>query len=187
MSRAVFAVARSLAIAAAMVVVVSAPAVAAPDNDHACSPYGQAINFTLALDSSIRTPGTHAYEFSSAWSGGGDDIAYAVTFDPAAPVYPGTAYLRPGWMLVQGLDGHATDQISRLNPAQDARYQITWYLDHGDTMFASSISVSVRWETSPLVWSSWVVIPKGATTSPCAPGGVAHWGGLFHEAWGWAK
>ena len=82
-------------------------------------------------------------------------------------------------------DGSVSFDVTTLNPAQRARFAVTWFLNFRDTVFANSIQSSVRWETSPGVWSAWTALPKGPTTNVCAPGGVNHYGGFFKEAWGW--
>jgi hypothetical protein len=159
----------------------------------ACPPpvIGQAITFTMPLPDSIRSAGTHQYEFHDTWTPtdptdpGMDDATNAVTFDSGAPLYPGDVFVRPFYLMVPMADGSVAFGDTTLNPSQPARFAVTWFLNQHDTVFASSIQSSIRWETSPGVWSAWTVLPKGPAKNPCAPGGSAHWGGFFKEAWGW--
>ena len=106
-------------------------------------------------------------------------------FDTLAPIYPDDAFVRPFYLMVTLPDGSVSFDVTTLNPAQRARFAVTWFLNFRDTVFANSIQSSVRWETSPGVWSAWTALPKGPTTNVCAPGGVNHYGGFFKEAWGW--
>ena len=164
---------------------------ATPSNPNACSQYGSVINFTMPLPDSIRTLGTHQYEFRTTWTpesigDPGEELdANAVTFDGAAPVYPGTAFVRLFYLMVQLPDGSVSFDVTTLNPSQKAVFAASWLPAAGDTVFASSVQVSVRWETSPGVWSAWTTVPKGPETSACAPGGASHFGGFFKRTWGW--
>ncbi|HEX8024805.1 MAG TPA: hypothetical protein VF484_01240 [Candidatus Limnocylindrales bacterium] len=162
-----------------------------PNSPNACGQYGTVINFTMPLPSSIRTPGTHQYEFRSTWTpefagDPGEEIdANSVTFDNAAPVYPGTAFVRLFYLMVQLPDGSVSFDVTTLNPSQAGQFAASWFPADGDKVFASSVQVSVRWETSAGTWSDWTTVSKGPQTSVCAPGGVNHLGGFFKRAWGW--
>jgi hypothetical protein len=162
-----------------------------PNSPNACGQYGTVINFTMPLPDSIRSTGTHQYEFLSTWTPesvddpGFEDDVNAVTFDPAAPIYPGTAFVRLYYLMVQLPDGSVSFDVTTLNTTQRASFAASWLPATGDTVFEQSIQVSVRWETSPGTWSGWVALPKGPETSVCAPGGVNHIGGFFKRAWGW--
>jgi hypothetical protein len=145
------------------------------------------IIFTMPVPASMRTPGTHQYEYLSTWDGGDETVPYAVTYDSSAPTYADVYYLRPGWIWTRLADGSTTTDINVLNPAQPGRFGLNWYLNFKDTTFINSITVSVRWETSPGIWSAWQVLPKSPTTNPCQSGGLYHYGGYFKEAWGWAN
>jgi len=132
----------ALAVAAMLLVPASLVSAISDKASFCATPYAQAIFFTMPLPDSIRTPGTHGYEFYSTWDGGDETAPFQVTFDSAAPSYPGTVYLRPGWIMVPLADGSVTDQVDTLNPSQVGRFGFTWFLNFRDTTFANSISVA---------------------------------------------
>lgn len=169
----------------ALVLTAGSASAQGPQSGNACGQYGTVINFTMPLPDSIRSVGTHQYEFATTWTGGSDDAVNAVTFDSGAPIYPDTAFVRPFYLMVSLPDGSVSFDVTTLNPSQKGRFAISWFPGIGDDAFAASVQVSVRWEISPGTWSAWIALPKGPQTSVCAPGGVNHFGGFFKEAWGW--
>jgi len=165
-------------------------AVSAAQNPNGCGQYGPVIYSSMRAPASLRTTGQHEFEYLVSWDSqfvgpGSVGTTGAITVTPGTPLYPSDVLMRLFSNWAQLTDGSVDFGVEVIDPAQSARFFVANYYLTGDKLFASTLVVSIRWQTSS-GWSDWTVVPNGPSTSACAPGGVNHYGGLFKEAYGWA-
>jgi hypothetical protein len=165
-------------------------AASATQSPNGCGQYGPVIYSSMPAPSSLRSIGKHKFEYLLTWDSlfggpGSFSNSSSITFAAGTPLYSSDVLLRLFSNWGQLADGSVDFNVQVIDPTQPARFFVANYYNTGDTLFASTLVVSVRWQTSS-GWSDWTVVPNGPSTSACAPGGVNQYGGLFKEAYGWA-
>lgn len=175
---------RMMAALAVVALLVTMPAEvgAAPPED-SCASFRH-VTFTAAVPSSFRTSGHHEFEFLTTWvdpdgTPQQDFAQNELDVALAGPTYVGNVLLRPA--SVWGLQGDGTVErhVATIDDGQGAWFFAQIGFDAGDPIGESS-SVSVRWETSPGMFTGWVVMAKRPITVGCEPGQ----NGLFHRTFG---
>jgi hypothetical protein len=164
---------------------------AAPDPLSCAS--ARAIYFQADVPAAFRTSGSHSWQYRSTYTDA-DGTAHDETSDPisvavvpGASAYEGNVLLRFFAAWGQIAIGSYDFDVAAISPTQPVIFLSNWYLDPGDTAFASSIRQWVRYTDASGNWSEWIPEMHGPAQSACAPGGNGHAGGLFIQSRGWAK
>ena len=159
-------------------------ALAAPRDDR-CAAYGS-LTYSMALPDSMRTLGTHHIDWHSTFV---DPDGVLQVFDTesqinvvaGAPSYDGQVLLRlfSNWAPLP--NGDIDFNVEEINPTQRASFYLVSTFLRG-TLNADTDALSIRWETTPGVWSDWVSPTRSALRSFCQE----NFQSLFTKEHGWA-
>jgi hypothetical protein len=173
-----------LVIVLALTLALPAVALATPREDR-CAAYGS-LTYAMSIPDSMRTLGTHHIDWHSSFL---DENGVLQVFDTqsqievveGAPSYDGQVLIRlfSNWASLP--NGDVDFDIQAINPTQRASFYLVSTFFRG-TPNAETDALSIRWETSPGVWSAWVSPPRSALRSFCQE----NFQSLFTKEHGWA-
>jgi len=168
----------------ALALALPASALAAPSEDR-CAAYGS-FTYSMSLPDSMRTPGTHHIDWHSTFI---DEDGVLQVFDTqsqidvvaGAPSYGRMVLLRlfSNWGPLP--NGDVDFDVQAINPSQRASFYLVSTFLRG-TLNADTDALSIRWETTPGVWSDWVSPTRSALRSFCQE----NFQSLFTKEHGWA-
>ena len=175
-----------LPIAGVLILMAALPAwaLAAPRDD-GCAAYGS-LTYSMSLPDSMRTLGTHHIDWHSTFTDeNGDfqvfDTESQIDVVAGAPSYDGQVLLRlfSNWAPLP--NGDVDFNVEAINPTQRASFYLVSTFFRG-TPNATTDALSIRWETTPGVWSDWVSPTRSALRSFCQE----NFQSLFTKEHGWA-
>lgn len=177
--------ARLLAAASLVALVLPASVAAAPSPDQCAS--NRAITFSANVPDGLRTVGTKNVQWRATFTDAAtgelivdDGFINQVTIDSAAPIYPNNVLIRLFRSTTILANGDVIF-VSTINPAQPARMHanVSWLPD--EKFFTGNFVFDFRYETKNNHWSSWYPATAGPETSFCPELTKAIW----KQNYGW--
>ena len=173
--------------AVALLAAVPAGALAAPDPSSCASV--RVVNFVMNLPVGYWPAGTGGIEYIiTVVDADGNsfpfDNFHDFQVDPGSVAHRGNVLIRlfSNWGMLA--DGSIDFDVQSIRPSQPTELLIQEFFDK--SISAARDTVVARTFRSGQ-WGAWMQLPQGPETSGCAPGGNAHFGGLFWQHHGWAQ
>lgn len=173
--------------AVALLAAVPASALAAPDPS-SCAAFRN-VNFVMNLPVGYWPAGTGGVEYILTFVDADGtsfsfDNAHYFQVDASSVAYRGNVLIRLFSNSGMLADGSIDFDVQSIRPSQPTELLIQEFFDKG--ISAARDTVVARTFRNGQ-WGDWMQLPQGPETSGCAPGGNAHFGGLFWQHHGWAQ